>query len=389
MNPKYHYGKQYIDVDDVDAVVKTLNSDFLTQGPKVHEFEDLISKAVGSKFCVSVNSATSALHIACMSLDLQPGDILWTSSISFVASANCGLYCGATIDFVDINDRDFNISPDKLSNKLMLASKEDCLPKVLVVVHMCGNPANLRQIKDICSSYNVKIIEDASHALGALYGKNSIGDCSFSELTVFSFHPVKMITTGEGGVVTTNSNSLYQKLIKLRSHGITRNEDEMNESHGPWYYEQKMLGFNYRMTDLAATLGISQIKKLPEFVKQRNYLADLYKQLIDSDEFDFQHVNETNVSSYHLFVAQFKKIKGLDKLKTFFALMKDEGIYLNIHYIPIHIQPYFKSLKNFTCLQSSEDYYLKSFSLPIYYQLQENDIKYISNKLNQNIKRIK
>lgn len=389
MQPKYQYGKQFIDQEDLDALISTAKSDFLTQGPKVNEFENTVSNYVGSDFSVAVNSATSALHIACIALGLKEGDILWTSSLSFVASANCGRYCGASVDFVDINAESFNISLNKLSDKLSKAAKSKLLPKILVVVHMCGNPAEMKEINKLCSQYNIKIIEDASHALGAQFCQEKIGSCKYSDLTVFSFHPVKMITTGEGGIISVNDKDLYQTLIRLRSHGITRDSEEMNELHGPWYYEQQMLGFNYRMTDLSAALGISQLKKISNFVSKRNNLANIYKDLLDDTNFDYQIISSNRVCSYHLFVAQLKKITDQSKLVNFFKLMLKDGIQLNLHYIPIHLQPYYKDQKKYNNLSSTENYYQRSFSLPMYYELEEEDIQYICEMANKNFMLIK
>lgn len=389
MKPKYQYGKQFIDQEDLDALISTAKSDFLTQGPKVNEFENAVSNYVGSDFSVAVNSATSALHIACIALGLKEGDILWTSSLSFVASANCGRYCGASVDFVDINAESFNISLNKFSEKLSRAAKSKSLPKILVVVHMCGNPAEMEEINKLCSQYNIKIIEDASHALGSQLCQEKIGSCKYSDLTVFSFHPVKMITTGEGGIISVNDKDLYQTLISLRSHGITRDSEEMKELHGPWYYEQQMLGFNYRMTDLSAALGISQLKKISNFVSKRNYLADIYKDLLDDTNFEYQIISSNKVCSYHLFVAQLKKFTDQSKLVNFFKLMLKDGIQLNLHYIPIHLQPYYKDQKKYDNLSSTENYYQRSFSLPIYYELEEEDIQYICEMANKNFMLIK
>lgn len=379
----YNYGKQYVDKDDIDSVVKALKSDFLTQGPIVPKFESKINAYTKSKYAVSVNSATSGLHIACLSMGLSKGDILWTSAISFVASANCALYCNASVDFVDIDNDSFNICPKALKNKLSIAKLESKLPKILVVVHMCGAPANLKLIKSLCDQFGVRVIEDASHALGAEYDNSRIGSCNYSDISVFSFHPVKMITTAEGGMICTNSKIYYDKLIKYRSHGITRCEHEMNYKHGPWYYEQQLLGFNYRMNEIQAALGISQLKKLPKFLEKRNEIAQTYQTQLDSELFTFQKIEENSISSYHLFVCQFKEKIDSNSMRSFFHECKSNNIILNIHYIPIHYQPFYKNLKHYKDLKNSEDYYLKSFSLPIYYSLKMNEIKFITSNINK------
>ena len=271
------YGKQEIDNEDIASVVDVLKSDFITQGPKVPLFEKLISEYCGAKYAHAVNSATSGLHIACLSLDLKKGDFVWTSPISFVASANCALYCGANIDFVDIDPVSYNISVKKLEEKLINAQKKGTLPKIVIPVHLAGQSSEMIKIKELSNKYNFKIIEDASHALGGSYKEQKIGSCKFSDLTVFSFHPVKMITTGEGGVITTNSKLLSKKIKFFRSHGITKDFSEMKKDpDGLWYYEQLELGYNYRMPDINAALGISQLSKLDEFVSKRELISKYY-----------------------------------------------------------------------------------------------------------------
>lgn len=275
------YGRQSINQDDIDAVVDVLRSDFLTQGPQVPVFEQVVSNYCNAQYAVAVNSATSALHIACLALDLKPGDILWTSPITFVASANCALYCGATVDFVDIDPRTYNLSVSALEQKLDHAKKNGKLPKILVAVHLCGQSCEMQQIHALSQKYGFKIIEDASHAIGGRYQGEPIGSCKYSDITVFSFHPVKIITTAEGGIAVTNQKELADKMDLFRGHGVTRDPDLMTqEPDGSWYYQQIALGFNYRMTELHAALGVSQMQRLDQFVSQRHKLANRYNQLL-------------------------------------------------------------------------------------------------------------
>ena len=301
------YGRQNISQQDIDAVVDVLKSDFLTQGPKVPAFENALTSHSGAKHAVAVNSATSALHIACMALELGEGDYLWTSPVTFVASSNVGLYCGAKIDFVDIDHQTYNMCPKKLEKKLVDASSRGCLPKVLVPVHLCGQPCDMLAIKILCEKYDVKIIEDASHAIGGYYQGQPIGNCRYSDITVFSFHPVKVMTTAEGGAALTNDNDLAKKMTLYRSHGITRDPDEMTEAaHGPWYYQQVTLGYNYRMTELQAALGISQIKRLTDFVKKRHEIAKRYNYLLKDLPVQVPYQLDNTYSGYHLYVIRLK-----------------------------------------------------------------------------------
>ncbi|MDB9997746.1 UDP-4-amino-4,6-dideoxy-N-acetyl-beta-L-altrosamine transaminase, partial [Gammaproteobacteria bacterium] len=275
------YGRQDIIQEDIDAVIEVLHSEFLTQGPKVPLFEKTVATKVGAKHCLAVNSATSALHIACVALGLRESDWLWTSPITFVASANCGLYCGAKIDFVDIDPITYNLCPKALEAKLLVAEQEGNLPKILVAVHMCGQPCDMRSIHALSERYGFKIIEDASHAIGANYLGESTGNCRYSDITVFSFHPVKIITTAEGGMALTNDNQLADKMNLCRSHGITRDQHLMtHESDGPWYYQQIDIGFNYRMTELQGALGVSQMKRLDNFIDRRRTIAERYDHLL-------------------------------------------------------------------------------------------------------------
>ncbi len=362
------YGRHEVTEDDINAVIDVLRSDFLTQGPTVPTFEFAVKKYCGAKHAIAVNSATSALHIACLSLDLGPGDWLWTSPISFVASANCGLYCGAQVDFVDIDPLTYNMSADSLEKKLRLAEKIGRLPKVLVAVHMCGQPCDMEAISNLAIKYGFRIIEDASHAIGASYKRYPVGSCKYSDITVFSFHPVKIITTGEGGMALTNDPNLASRMTLLRSHGITRDPSLMTHvPDGPWYYQQIDLGFNYRMTDLQAALGISQIQRLDSFVQRRRYIAKTYTENICHLPLQIPYQHSDGISAWHLYVVRLK----LDEIKyhhsEIFELLRSLGIGVNLHYIPVHTQPYFKRMGfREGDFPQAERYYREAISLPIY-----------------------
>ena len=364
------YSRQDISQDDIDAVVSVLKSDFLTQGPLVPLFENTVKSHVESKYAVAVNSSTSALHIACLSLNLGVGDWLWTSPITFVASANCGLFCGANVDFVDIDPRTFNISPQALEEKLIAAEKKGTLPKILVAVHLCGQSCEMDSLYSLCQRYGVKIIEDASHAIGGKYKQKFIGNCRFSDITVFSFHPVKIITTGEGGMAVTNDERLAKKMSLLRSHGITRDEHLMTHaSDGPWYYQQIELGFNYRMTDIQAALGVSQMQRLDEFVSKRNMLASRYDRLLSKLPIITPWRHPDNYSAMHLYVIRLKLNDNKTHLEVFKSLRK-AGLMVNLHYIPIHTQPYYQRY-GFAGVhfKEAERYYKEAISLPIFNKL--------------------
>jgi UDP-4-amino-4,6-dideoxy-N-acetyl-beta-L-altrosamine transaminase len=369
------YGRHDISSSDIDAVVSVLKSDNLTQGPVVPLFEATLADFVGAKYAVAVNSATSALHIACLALDLGQGDWLWTTPITFVASANCGLYCGAQVDFVDIDLRTYNICSDSLEKKLQIAAKEDALPKVVVVVHLCGQPCDMAEIYALSKRYGFKIIEDASHAIGAKYQDKLIGDCSYSDITIFSFHPVKIITAGEGGVALTNSEDLARKMILFRSHGITRDEAAMNrKSDGPWYYEQICLGYNYRMTDILAALGLSQLKRLGDNISQRHVLARRYDQMLSALPLLVPFHSHDRRSAMHLYVVCLK----LDQIKKtrldIFNELRKRKIGVNIHYIPVHTQPYYRNLGfDWGDFPKSEAYYSAAISLPMFHSLSHEE----------------
>ena len=364
------YGKQEIIQQDVDAVVEVLKSDFLTQGPKVPLFEEAICNAVNSEFTFAVNSATSALHIACLALGVSKGDVVWTTPITFVASANCALYCGADVDFVDIDEETYNMSPALLEEKLERAKQNnEKLPKVVIPVHLCGQPCDMEAIHELSKKYGFKVIEDASHAIGGKYKGEPIGNCRFSDITVFSFHPVKIVTTAEGGAATTNCPKLAQKLNLLRSHGVTRDPELMeNESHGGWYYEQVGLGFNYRMTEMQAALGVSQMSRVHEFVKSRNLLAERYDQLLKTLPVVTPKQIQDSYSGRHLYVIKLELDKVSLTHRAVFEKLREKGIGVNLHYIPVHTQPYYKGL-GFEVGQypNAEKYYAEAISIPLFH----------------------
>ena len=369
------YGRQNISNADIEAVIDVLKSDFLTQGPMVPEFEKALINRTGAKHAFAMNSATSALHTACLALDLGIGDRLWTSPITFVASANAGLYCGATIDFVDIDPETYNMCPKKLEQKLIDAQSTGTLPKVLVPVHMCGQPCNMRDIHSLCKKYDIKIIEDASHGIGGRYLDESIGNCVYSDITVFSFHPVKIITTGEGGAALTNCDKLAEKIALYRTHGITRNQDMMTESsHGSWYYQQIDLGFNYRMTDIQAALGASQMRRLDEFVSKRHQISKRYDYLLKDLPVKVPFHLQDTYSALHLYVIRLKLDDIHLSRKQVFEGLREKGIGVNVHYIPVHLQPYYAAMgfQNGD-FPESEKYYSEAISLPMYPNLSEKD----------------
>jgi len=376
------YGKQDINQSDIDSVVGVLQSDFLTQGPQVPLFEEAVSNYCGSQYGVAVNSATSALHIACLALSLGKGDYFWTSPNSFVASANCGLYCGAKVDFVDIDKKTYNMSAIELEKKLIQAKKDNKLPRVVIPVHFAGQSCDMKKISSLGREYGFSIIEDAAHAIGGKYLDKPIGNCQYSDITVFSFHPVKIITTAEGGLATTNSRELAEKMQLLRSHGVTRNPSLMNkESEGDWYYQQIDLGFNYRMTELQAALGISQMQRLDDFVARRNILRERYDKLLDGMTLVKPSQFEDGLSAMHLY-----PIKVNNRAKIFNKL-REGGIGANVHYIPIHMQPYYKSLGFKSAdLPVSEEYYNSAISIPLFSTMTKNQQDKVIKCLEKNLK---
>ena len=376
------YGRQCIDEKDIKAVVDVLESDFLTQGPAVEDFEKYVADYTGSKYAVAVNSATSALHIACMAAGMKKGDVLWTSPNTFVASANCALYCGAEADFVDIDDDTYNMSIDLLEAKLKTAKVK---PKVVIPVHFAGQSCDMERISALSKEYGFWVVEDASHAVGATYKDTKVGCSRYSAMTIFSFHPVKIATSAEGGMILTNDKNLYDKLLLFRSHGITRNADFMRKtSDGPWYYEQIDLGYNYRMTDVLAALGKSQMGKVDVFVERRRELAAKYEKLLAGLPLRLPLQAGYSNSSWHIYVVRvdFDKVK-LSK-KEIFEKMKEHGVALNLHYIPVHTQPYYEDMGfKKGDFPISEKYYEEVMTLPLYYGLTDKEQENIAEKLKE------
>lgn len=379
------YGMQDITDDDVESVISVLKSPFLTQGPVVPAFEDALTTYSGSKYGVAVNSATSALHIACLALGLKTGDILWTSAITFVASANCALYCGAQVDFVDIDPLTFNISVDALQRKLEQAKGQGNLPKILVCVHLCGQSCDMQAIRRLSLIFCFKIIEDASHAVGAKYLNEPVGNCRFSEITVFSFHPVKIITSAEGGMALTNDPLLARSMELLRSHGITRDQSLMTkEAEGPWYYQQIELGFNYRMTELQAALGLSQMSRLDAYVSKRHDLARRYDEKISTLALSTPWQHPDSYSSFHLYVVRLNE--GIQRRQVFEDLRKD-GIGVNVHYIPVHLNPYYQAMGfSIGDFPTSERYYSEAISLPLFPTMSDADQDQVIRSLSAALK---
>jgi len=362
------YGRQDITQADIDAVVAVLQSDFLTQGPQVPAFEQAVAQKVGAKHAVAVNSATSALHIACLALGLGPGDWLWTSPITFVASANCALYCGAQVDFVDIDSRTYNLDPAALEAKLVKAEKAGRLPKIVVPVHLCGQPCDLVAIHALAQRYGFKIIEDASHAIGGKYKGEYVGNGRYSDITVFSFHPVKIITTAEGGMAMTNDDALAARMALLRSHGVTRDPALMTHApDGPWYYQQIDLGLNYRMTELQAALGISQLHRLDEYVARRHEIASRYDELLADFPVVTPWQHPDGYSGLHLYVIRLQLDRIGSTHRQVFERLREQGIGVNLHYIPVHTQPYYQAMGFVKGdFQQAESYYSEAISLPVF-----------------------
>lgn len=373
------YGRQDITDEDIDAVRKVLQSDFLTQGSALPEFENSICEYTHARHAIGVNSGTSALHLACRAIGLAKGDILWTSAITFASSANCGLLCDAIVDFIDIDPDDWNLSVEKLERKLRSAESKNKLPKIIVIVHFAGLSCHLQAIHNLCKTYGIYLIEDACHALGAKYNGEPIGSCKFSDVVTFSFHPVKSITTGEGGMALTNNHDLANKIRLLRSHGITRNPREMSKSpDGPWFNEQIDLGFNYRMTEMQAALGNSQLKRLDQYISKRNDIAGVYRRDLNDLPLNFQKIHKECYSANHLFVIRLK-LDLIEKshLEVFNNLLK-EGIGINLHYMPVYRHHYYSqfgyAIEDF---KESEQYYKEAISIPIFPLLTEQDQTYV------------
>lgn len=369
------YARQDVSDADVEAVARALKSDWLTQGPRIAEFERAVAQYCGVRHAVAMSNGTAALHLAGIAAGLGPGKRLWTSPNTFVASANCALYCGATVGFVDIDPRSYNISVAALEEKLAAAKEHGSLPAVLVPVHFGGQPCEMREIGGLSERYGFRIIEDASHALGAEYRGGKIGDCTYSDVTVLSFHAVKIITSGEGGMALTNRDDLYRSLSRLRTHGITRDPAEMEQpADGPWYYEQTDLGYNYRMTDIQAALGLSQFSRLGEFLARRRALAARYERLLAGLPLSTQGQHPDAQSAWHLYVVRLDSARCRRSHREVFEGMRARGVMVNLHYIPVHLQPYYRKL-GFSRgdFPQAERYYAEAISLPMYFGLAERD----------------
>jgi len=370
------YGKQEITEDDIQSVIDVLQSDFITQGDKVPAFEKAVTSYCGAKFGVACNSATSALHLACLALDVGPGDQVWTTPVTFVASANAAIYCGASVDFVDIDPITYNLDPQQLESKLIGAAQTGNLPKAVVVVHLCGQSCDMAAIHSLAEQYDFKLIEDASHAIGGSYNGHKIGSCRYSDITIFSFHPVKIITTAEGGLATTNNPDLAKRMLRLRSHGVTRAPDEMTqEPDGPWYYQQVELGFNYRLTDIQAALGISQLQRLDEVIALRHQLANRYNEKLADLPVITPVCSPGVISAFHLYVIRLNPTQE-SRHKQIFESLRQQQIGVNLHYIPIYKQPYYQQFGyNAKDFPIAEMYYASAITLPLFHSMtyQEQD----------------
>lgn len=381
------YGRQDISEADIQSVVEVLRSDWLTQGPAVPRFEQAVAQYCGAEHAVAANSATSALHIACLALGLGPGDWLWTSPNTFVASANCALYCGAQVDFVDIDAHTYNMSAALLEEKLVAAEKAGKLPKVVIPVHFAGQPCEMKRIRALGDRYGFKIIEDASHAIGGKYLGAPIGNCRYSDITIFSFHPVKIITTGEGGMAMTNNEMLAERMQLLRSHGITRELDAMTHApDGPWYYQQIELGYNYRMTDMQAALGASQLTRLDAFVEARHAIAERYGRLLNGLPITLPWQHEDGYSGMHLYVIRLKQEETGRSHRAVFEALRASGIGVNLHYIPVYRQPYYERM-GFAAgyCPEAERYYAEAISLPMFAALAEAQQEEVARQLRKSV----
>lgn len=379
------YGRQDINQADIDAVLSVLHSDYLTQGPIVPNFEEEVARYVGSRHGIAVNSATSALHIACLALNLGSEDWLWTSPITFAASSNCALYCGAKVDFVDIDPQTYNICPKKLEAKLEQAKKIGKLPKIVVPVHLAGQPCEMEAIYKLSKKYGFKIIEDASHAIGGSYKGKLIGDCLYSDITIFSFHPVKIITTGEGGMALTNDNKLASHMRLLRSHGITRDPDQLiRGANEPWYYEQIALGYNYRMTEIQAALGLSQLSRLSHYVERRREIATRYDRLLAKSNVKLPWQHPDGYSAFHLYIIRLNLSKNQNSRLRVFEILREKNIMVNLHYIPIYKHPYYQKIGfNDSEFPEAERYYREAISIPLFPALTEVEQDHVCKSINE------
>lgn len=379
------YGRQDIDDSDVNAVVEVLRGDYLTQGPAVPAFEAAVATHCGAAHAVAMNSATSALHAACSALGVGPGDRVWTSPITFVASANCARYCGADVDFVDIDPRSYNMSPERLAEKLEAAERDGRLPKVIIPVHLTGQSCDMAAIHALAQRYGARVIEDASHAIGGQYKGHPVGSCTYSDITVFSFHPVKIITTAEGGMAVTNDPALAHRLTRLRSHGITREAAEMTHApDGPWYYQQLELGFNYRMTDVQAALGTSQMRRIGRFIDRRHAIAHRYDEAFAGLPLRTPWQHPDAHSAYHLYVIRLDLERFPMGHRAAFEALRAKGILVNLHYIPVHLQPYYRSLGfGPGMLPEAERYYAEAISLPMFSAMSDAEVEAVIGGLKE------
>ncbi len=379
------YGRQSISDEDIAAVVEVLRSDWLTQGPAVPAFEHAVARYCGAAHATAVNSATSALHLACLALGVGPGDLVWTSPVTFVASANCARYCGADVDFVDVEPDTANLCAAALADRLAHARQAGRLPKVVIPVHFAGLPCDMQAIHALSKEYGFRIIEDASHAIGARYQNEPVGNCRYSDITVFSFHPVKIITSGEGGMALTNDPALAARMELLRSHGITRDPEQMESApHGPWYYEQLELGFNYRMTDIHAALGLSQMTRLDEFIAHRDEVAARYDTLLDDTPLLTPARRPGRSSAHHLYVIRVPADSDGGTHRRLFDGLRSRGVGVNLHYIPVYRQPYYQQLGyEPTRFPQSERHYAASISLPMYAGLSASQQDYVVSALHE------
>ena len=369
------YGRQSISEEDIEAVVEVLRSDFLTQGPAVPAFEESVASLSGAKYGVATNSATSALHLACLALGVGPGDSVWTSPLTFVASSNAALYCGAGVDFVDVDERTYNMCPVRLEEKLDRAAQAGKLPKAIIPVHLAGQSCDMQAIHAAASRHDVRIIEDASHAIGGSYRSKPVGCCEFSDIAVFSFHPVKIVTTGEGGMAMTSDPGLAEAMRLDRSHGITRDPAQLqHDDVGPWYYEQQRLGFNYRMTDICAALGLSQMTRIEEFVARRREIAAAYDAAFADLPVTTPWQHPDTASAWHLYVIRIDRQRTSRSHREIFDALREAGIGVNLHYIPVYRQPYYRELGfgQGHC-PNAEAYYAEAISLPLYYGLSDDE----------------
>ena len=367
------YGKHYIDQSDIDAVVDVLKNEFLTQGSQVPRFEEEVAALCGARHGIALNSATSALHIACLAMGIGAGDLVWTSSITFVASANAARYCGADVEFIDIDLANYNLDTGKLEAKLEAAKQNGRLPTAIIAVHMAGRSCDMAQINALSKRYGFRVIEDASHALGGLYGDKPVGSCQYADAAILSFHPVKMITTCEGGMILTNDDNLAEAARQLRTHGIVQNSSEhfRGEVDGRWHYQQNDLGFNYRLSDLHAALGRNQLEKLEQFTERRRQIAHHYHELFDHDDIICPAFSDTEISSWHLFIIRVKSVQTMDAKKALFDKLFEQGIGVALHYIPLYRHPYHQG-PALTDFPGAEQYYLEAVSLPIFYELEDS-----------------